>query len=118
MNTAYNLRLARQAITLQKNWCAGDLINSQGQMCALGAVARALSIPIGSDPNATISNAYNALRGTEEVRLLAEAAGTLRPEGRHRLRMQRVYTLNDACSHSRVLEMFDLAIAEAEKLSY
>lgn len=132
MSTVANLQAARAAIAIQSKWCTGKLLNPQGQMCALGALASVLSLPLKNHLNADNGDTYDRLAVTAEVNYLAEAAAKIRGLNAdyHDSRVNLVYSVNDHTfpfrpeqhpdsparqltpveRHARVLKMFDEAI--------
>lgn len=105
--TIANLQLAKSAIALQANWTQGEL-NDEGRMCALGAVAKALSV----DPTSRQGyNPYRTLNERPEVAALSVAALTLWPNMPRALRnVDSVFRFNDHKTFPEVHQMFNLAI--------
>lgn len=129
MSTVANLRAARAAIQLQAKWTTGKMLDTSGRMCALGAVAKVLGLPvhIGIDNEKT----YDKLNVSPEGRLLARAAARIRCNRRwdQHMPVAVIYALNDSQwggggrnglprklsekeQHERVMLMFDEAIKE------
>lgn len=135
MSTVANLRAARAAIAIQSRWTTGTLRDRNGSMCALGAVASVLSLPIKDGCKQDNEETYDRLATTRELFYLSRAAKRLRCERLfgYESPVQVVYGVNDstwpfdperrqgtpACQltpaqrHARVIRMFDEAIKEA-----
>lgn len=136
MSTVANLRAARAAIAIQSKWTTVTLRERNGSMCALGAVATVLSMPIKDGRGQDNEEVYERLSTTRELFYLSRAARRLRG-GRMPLDgdplTQIVYAVNDSTwpfapdqhpdipvrqlapaeCHARVIRMFDEAIKEA-----
>jgi hypothetical protein len=96
----------------KRGWCKGDLVNEQGNVCALGAIGCALLDDFAY--HATVGHLpYNALENSQRARaVIIEVAkhGTLSRSGGE---IARVYEINDtASSVDEVKLFFDKALAD------
>ena len=114
------LRAAKKLIHKKDRWCTGIMVNSYGQMCALGALhtANFPTIPIESTDEEKQEGPWDRVSRACGIKELAAAAinydGFTLVDDEFPIAAV-VYRANDSTrNHAKVMQMFDEAIAAAE----